>query len=112
MYLKNMYLGEKGPLCFLKDWQFIAAKIVWNTEEGEISRETWVKTSAQLEDKTISRASIINFLEGMTEDGFFTKTDRSGKGGMHGVYSPAEDVPNVDEFMVKMKERVLANLPP
>ena len=107
-----MYLDKKGPLCFLKDWQFIAAKIVWNSEDGVISKDTWIETNAQLGGKTISRASIINFLDGMKEDGFFVKVLDSGKGGMHGVYSPAKDVSNIDEFMLKMKERVLAQLPP
>ena len=107
-----MYLDKTGPFCFLKDWQFIAATIIWKTEEAEISRDVWVKVNETLEDKTISRASIINFLEGMTEDGFFKKEMRSGKGGMHGAYSPSADVPNINEFMEEMKKRVSAPLPP
>lgn len=47
-------------------------------------------TSATLhrEVSQVSRASCINFLEALVEQGFLKKVERSGKGGMHGVYSP------------------------
>ncbi len=38
--------------------------------------------------KTISRASIINFLNAMVDEGVLDYDERTGKGGYHRVYRP------------------------
>ena len=43
------------------------------------------------EGRSISRASIINFLNDMVEKGVLNYRERTGKGGYHRVYFPAFD---------------------
>ena len=47
------------------------------------------RVNAGLQGKTISRASVINFLEAMKEVGVLKGVERTGKGGHHWIYSPS-----------------------
>jgi predicted transcriptional regulator len=47
--------------------------------------------NAELKGKTISRASIINFLESMRKIGVLKGEEKTGKGGHRWIYSPAMD---------------------
>jgi hypothetical protein len=57
--------------------------------------------------KTISRASIINFLNGMVDEGVLDFEEKSGKGGYHRVY-----IPKLDEggFKKAVAKSVLSSL--
>lgn len=82
----------KGLLKVLKDYQEEALRFVWSSGEGVISREVWEHVNEALEgEKTISRASIINFLNGMVEEGVLISREESGKGGYHAVYTSKMD---------------------
>jgi hypothetical protein len=70
----------------LRDWQLKALKVVWNSPNGANSRVVYEKVSDMLGDDTISRASIINFLESMRDMNVLNGEDRTGKGGHHMVY--------------------------
>jgi predicted transcriptional regulator len=72
-----------------RDYQEEALRFVWErNEEGAISREVWSHTNDRLVGKTISRASIINFLNAMVDEGVLDYDERTGKGGYHRVYRP------------------------
>ena len=77
----------------LKDYQIEALRIVWaKEEEGVISREVWQHVNeALIGVRTISRASIINFLNDMVDEGVLDYRRESGKGGYHRVYTPKMD---------------------
>jgi predicted transcriptional regulator len=47
------------------------------------------RVNAGLKGETISRDSIINFLESMREAGVLRGDKKTGKGGYHWIYSPA-----------------------
>lgn len=49
------------------------------------SSEVW--TEIRFKGVDISRASVINFLNRLVEEGLVTFTERTGKGGYHRVYS-------------------------
>ena len=69
------------------DYQEEAMRLVWKKgEEGMVSREVWSHVNNNLEGKTISRASIINFLNRMVDEGVLDFDERTGKGGYHRVY--------------------------
>ena len=75
-----------------KDYQEEAVKFIWEVgEQGAISREVWASVNERLVGKTISRASIINFLNAMVDEGVLDYTERTGKGGYHRVYRPKLD---------------------
>jgi len=68
---------------FFKPWQVWALKALRDHPEGATSAIVWRQV---LEKTKISRASVINFLEEMSEAGFFERWERTGKGGHRGVY--------------------------
>jgi len=92
-------IGETGLRAVLKDYQEIALRVIWASPEGLGSRTVWDRVNAELKPGTISRASIINFLEDMKEDGVLKGVERTGKGGHHWVYSPAMDEAGFKQFI-------------
>jgi len=77
----------------LRDYQIEALKTIWeNPERGATSREVYVHVNRALEGvKTVSRASIINFLNGMCDDGVLSYEEETCKGGMRRKYFPGLD---------------------
>lgn len=83
--------SQKGFRAVLKDYQEIAMKTLWKSSEGLNSRKTWEAVNEKLTPETISRASVINFLESMRKQGVLNGVEHTGKGGHHWVYTPAMD---------------------
>ena len=72
-----------------RDYEEEALRLVWEKgDEGVISREVWTHVNENLNGKTISRASIINYLNAMVDEGVLDYNSRTGKGGYHRVYRP------------------------
>jgi hypothetical protein len=99
--------SEKGLRAVLKDYQEIALRAIWATPEGLGSRAVWDRVNAELKPGTISRASVINFLEEMRETGVLKGVERMGKGGHHWIYSPAMDE---SEFKQHIARTILKSL--
>jgi len=59
--------GETGLRAVLKDYEEIALRTLWQSKQGLNSRTVWQQVNKQLTPETISRASIINYLEDMRE---------------------------------------------
>jgi len=79
-------------------------KYVWdNADEGVISNDAHLYLHT-LTDETLhkSRASVIFFLDAMTENGFLEKELRTAKGGKRGVWKPSPDFPCEDAYMREM----------
>jgi hypothetical protein len=72
--------SQTGLRAVLKDYQELVLRVVWNSPEGVNSRTVWVKVNQMLGGETISRASIINFVEYMRKTGVLDAYDRTGKG--------------------------------
>ena len=84
--------GNAGLSKIFRDYQEEALKFIWEVgEQGAISREVWAKVNERLVGKTISRASIINFLNAMVDEEVLDYDHRTGKGGYHRVYRPKLD---------------------
>ena len=65
------------------------------------------RVNAGLKSKTISRASVINFLESMRKMGVLKGEEKTGKGGYHWIYSPAM---NETEFKQHIARTILESL--
>ncbi len=63
-------------------------QILWETKEGS-SKEIWDGVNERLKEGTISRASIINFLNAMVDDGPLAYHEITGKGGHRRIYRAA-----------------------
>ena len=82
-----MDLSEKGLQMFFKDWQVDAIHYLWAIRpEGATSREVWINVNQRLQG-SISRASIINYLNAMVDEDLLTYIEETGKGGHHRVYT-------------------------
>jgi len=99
--------SEKGLRTVLKDYQELALRAIWANPEGLGSKAVMDRVNAELKPNTISRASIINFLEAMREAGVLKGVEKTGKGGYHWIYSPAM---NEAEFTQFIAETILGNL--
>ncbi len=93
--------SEKGLRAVLKGYQEIALRVIWESKEGLNSGAIWMKANEALKPESISRASIINFLEAMRETGVLKGVERTGKGGYHWIYSPAMDEAEFKQHIAK-----------
>ena len=99
---------SEGLRKVFRDYQEEALRLVWNRgSEGVISREVWNQVNQNLDGKTISRASIINFLNSLVDEGVLDFEERTGKGGYHRVYRPRLDE---NEFKKYLAETVISSL--
>ena len=79
---------QNGLAKVLRDYQIEALNHLWkNGEKGQTTRQTYEYVNSRI-GGSISRASIINFLKEMADEGVIEYTERSGKGGYHRVYTP------------------------
>ena len=96
----------------LKPWQLKAMQVVWGSPEGANSRTVCEKVNQKLKGETISRASVINFLEAERGMGVLSGKEESGKGGYHWVYFPNLDEVGFKAFIVeKMMTSLVENFP-
>ena len=102
----NVDLSETGLAMFFKPYQIISLDILWNSEDTLSSRQVWEQANKQLPG-TISRASIINFLNASVEHGFLNYVETTGKGGYRRLYSSKLSKPETTTFLT---EKVSASL--
>ena len=79
-------LSETGFEMFFKPYQIASLDLLWNNDEHMSSREVWEKVNEILPG-TISRASIINFLNASVENGLLNYMETTGKGGYRRLYT-------------------------
>jgi hypothetical protein len=84
--------SKNGLEKVLRDYQIEALKVVWsNTGDGLTSREVYEAVNEKLGSKSVSRASIINFLNAMVDDGVLDFEEETCKGGMRRKYAKGLD---------------------
>ncbi len=78
--------SKKKLEMFFKTWQVEALRYLWSImTKGAKSKTVWENVNDCLQD-TISRASIINFLNAMVDESLILYTEVTGKGGHYRVY--------------------------
>ena len=99
--------SNDGLSKLFRDYQQEALKSLWqNGEKGLNTREVHEYANGKA-DSSISRASIINFLKAMADEGVLNYTERTGKGGYHRVYTPRL---NESEFKTYVAQTIIASL--
>lgn len=95
--------NEKEFGTILKDYQEVSLRYLWCLGgKGASSRDVWVNVNKELMGKgSISRASIINFLNSMVDEGVLNYTERTGKGGHRRIYSSKYDEAGFKGYMTK-----------
>lgn len=93
---------KEGMETLMKPWQVEILKFAWQRGgKGFTSREVSTGTYK------ISRASVINFLNALTEKGVLNCEQRTGKGGYHGFYTPKY---NEEEFRLLVARTIISKL--
>jgi predicted transcriptional regulator len=112
MYGLEYDTSQTGFYAVLKDWQLKAMQVVWSSPKGANSRIVHQKVNQMLKGETISRASVINFLEAMRKKEVLSGEETTGKGGHHWVYYPKLDEMGFKRYIVeKMITSLMENFP-
>lgn len=88
-------LQAQGHAVALKDYQAVAMKYLWSLPEGEGrgSKDVWEHCNKVMKTgptrPSISRASVINFLNAMVDEEVLDYHETTGKGGHRRIYRPA-----------------------
>jgi len=78
--------GKENLEMLFKDWQVEALRYLWTIQpEGANSRAVWENVNHRIQG-TISRASVINYLNHMVDEELLTYTEATGKGGHQKIY--------------------------
>ena len=87
----------------LKEYEEVGLRYVWSLGEGGVgSGKTWEAVNERLgPDKSMSRASVIFFLNRMVDQGVLDYTSATGKGGYHRVYFPVMDEKGYKKYLLK-----------
>lgn len=81
-------LSKDGLLCVLRPYQIAIMHCFWHAPEiPRISSQIHMHLQFLGGEAAMSRASVINFLNYMVDEGFLDYEERTGKGGYHRVYS-------------------------
>jgi predicted transcriptional regulator len=101
-----MDLTKTGLDMFFKPYQVTALNILWSSRNPQNSRQVWEQANKQLPG-TISRASIINFLNASVENGLLNYVETTGKGGYRRLYSSKLTKPETSIFLTeKVREKL------
>jgi predicted transcriptional regulator len=108
-----MDLSQDGLALLFKDYEAEAMGILWNNGGRLSSRRVWEKVNESLTASTetrdgISRASIINFLNAMVDEGVLDYAETTGKGGHRRLYGPAMTEPQLWDHVTRITETKLA----
>lgn len=96
-----------GLRTVVKDYQEVALRYLWSLDGGGASsRDVWVNVNKDMrtdpsQRDSISRASIINFLNSIVDEGALGFTEITGKGGHRRIYSAIYDEAGFKEHMAK-----------
>jgi len=87
----------------LREWEEQALRSMWDLgEDGGKTKTVWERVNEGLgEGKSISKASIIVFLEKLEEQGVLGSWDVTGKGGHHKIYHPQVDEKGYLRYLLK-----------
>ena len=106
--------SEQGLRKTLKEYEEMALRYVWSLgKEGAGSGLVWRQVNEQLgEGRSISRASIIFFLNRMVDQGVLEYREETGKGGHHRIYFPGLVEEDYKKYVVKtLMESVMKDWP-
>jgi len=95
--------SRQGLRKTLKEYEEIGLRYVWSQgEKGVSSGKTWKAVNERLgPDKSISRASVIFFLNRMVDQRVLDYTSATGKGGYHRVYYPVMGERGYKKYLLK-----------
>ena len=101
-------VGETKYRAVLKHYQILAMKYLWANPEGKSSREVYEAVNDAFKgNESRSRASIINSLNALVDDGVLGFHEITGKGGHRRIYKPSFDEIGYKEYIAETVLRKL-----
>lgn len=95
-------LGEEGFRKIFQPYQEIVWRILWNSPQQSFSTmDMWESVNRELNPSSISRASIINFMQDMAGHGLLMQEMETCKGGIRGLYKPKLSETELKKHVVK-----------
>jgi len=97
---------KEGLETVLRPWQAELMRWIWRV--GEVDNRM-AHAHLQESETPTSRASSINFLNGMAEEGFLTYRDTTTKGGVKRLYAPSKIALDEEAFRKVLADRIFDN---
>ena len=104
-----MDLTKTGLYMFFKPYQVTALNVLWDSHDPLSSRQVWEYVNEKT-SSSISRASIINFLNASVENGLLNYIETTGKGGYRRLYSSKLSRTETSVFLSEKVEKRLQTL--
>jgi DNA-binding PadR family transcriptional regulator len=107
-------IDEEGLRKVLRDYEEEALRHLWSLDgRGAGSREVWAHVNEALRGtRTVSRASIISFLNEMSDQGVLEYEEVTGKGGRRRIYTARLDEGGFRKAIVRtIMESLLRDFP-
>jgi hypothetical protein len=99
---------KEGLNHFFKPYEILAWSVIWDEPEAVGSGKVWEKVNKALgPDKSISRASVIFFLNRQVDLGFLAWYDATGKGGHHRRYYAKVNMAGLVQAIIDRAEELL-----
>ncbi len=105
-------LNQKGLRRIFRYWQINILMYLWEIQEPVKSKDVHLyleqkgSHSTRGTRNTVSRASVINFLNNLVAEGVVTYEEDTGKGGYHRIYSLAERSKTREGFKNYVKSEI------
>lgn len=95
--------SKNGLRKTLREYEELVLRHMWSVgQEGNGSGKAWKMANERLgTEKSISRASVIFFLNRMVDQGVLGFRDATGKGGHHRIYYPLMDEDGYKKHVLK-----------
>ncbi len=95
--------SKPGLRKILREWEELALRYVWSVgEEGATSLPICENVNEQLGlGESISRASVIVFMNRLVDQGVLGYREGTGKGGIHKIYYPLMDEEGYKKYIIK-----------
>ena len=97
-------LNETGLRRVFREWQVSVLEYLWKIDYSVKSVDVWNDldrnevTADPNSMRSVSRASVINFLNQLVDENLMTFELESGKGGYHRIYSFKPGLMNREDF--------------
>ena len=93
---------ENGWKAILKPYQIVSMRFLWREDiENGSSRHVWNAVNAEMGANSISRASIINSLNMLVDEGVVSFHEITGKGGHRRIYKAVFNEADTKLFLYK-----------
>ena len=98
-------LDNEGLETVLLPWQVELMRFIWSLN-GEVDSRT-AHNHLRISPHPMSRATTINFLNKMADEGYIAYRETTTKGGWKRLYWPSEIAPDEEAFRRIMAERIV-----